>query len=104
MLYEVITGLLFSLPLLSKDSEIIITDSLESASYVQMTLDVLKLFGVHVVMKNGRIKIPGKQKFKTPGEVMVEGDWSNAAFWLCAGAIGTDPLSCGGLDPSYNFV
>ncbi len=92
------TGLLFALPLLGADSEILITDTLESASYVQMTLDIIKQFGIKISWNGKKIRIPGKQSFLTPNEVTVEGDWSNAAFWLCAGALGSDPVCCTGLN------
>ena len=42
--------------------------------------------------------IPGGQQYRSPGRLSVEGDWSNAAFWLCAGAV-SGPVTCTGLSP-----
>ncbi|MEL4105693.1 3-phosphoshikimate 1-carboxyvinyltransferase [Oscillospiraceae bacterium WX1] len=97
---QYITGLLFSLPLLGEDSVINITGALESGPYVDMTLDVLSRFGITVTVAENRFIVPGNQTFRTPGSVRVEGDWSNAAFWLCAGAIGTKSMTVTNLSTS----
>lgn len=85
---QYITGLLFALPLLEKDSKIQLTTALESKPYVDMTLDALKMFNIRVVPTADGFIIPGGQKYISPGKIEVEGDWSNAAFFLCAGALG----------------
>lgn len=93
---QFITGLLFILPLLQADSVIDIEGTLESAPYVAMTIEMLALFGVHAQMENGlRILVPGRQHFR-PMDHDVEGDWSQAAFWVVAGALGS-PLVLDGL-------
>lgn len=97
---QFISGLLLALPLLLGDSTIRVMDILESRPYVDMTLDALCLFGITVREEEDQVfQIPGGQVFSSPQKVRVEGDWSNAAFWLCAGAIGKNPISCTGLDP-----
>jgi 3-phosphoshikimate 1-carboxyvinyltransferase len=58
---------------------------------------MLKLFGVQIAFDGEMFSIPGGQTYHSPGEVGVEGDWSNAAFWLSAGAI-ADCVTCAGLD------
>ena len=73
---QFITGLYFALPLLKNDNDLTITGKLESKPYVRMTLQAMKLFDY-----------PGSQ---SPGEITVEGDWSNGAFWLAAKALGSD--------------
>lgn len=86
---QFITGLLFILPLMAEDSELVITTHMESKSYVDMTLSVLADFGIRV--KNEayrRFAIPGGQKYRA-GRYRVEGDFSQAAFFLCAGAMGS---------------
>lgn len=84
---QFITGLLFSLPLLDGDSEIILTSELESSGYVDMTLEMLRTFGISVTPIHDGWKIPGTQHYhSTDGN--VEADYSNAAFWLAAGALG----------------
>ena len=83
---QFITGLLFALSLLDGESHLEITGKLESAPYVDMTLQALKRFGADV----SRDHIPGKQKLRSPGTICVEGDWSNAAFFLAANALGSE--------------
>jgi 3-phosphoshikimate 1-carboxyvinyltransferase len=92
---QYLSGLLFALPLLSGDSVIRVTGVLESRPYVDMTLDALRAFGVTVIEEDGCFRVPGSQRYRSPGGVSVEGDWSNAAFWLAAGAnvTGLDPDS-----------
>ena len=83
------TGLLFALPLLSGDSTLIYTSLLESMPYVDLTLSVLRQFGVCIEeIKNGW-RIPGSQQYTSPGKAQAEGDWSAAAFWLGANRLGS---------------
>ncbi len=87
---QFISGLLFALPLLPGESRIILTSPLESAGYVRMTLSVLESFGIVINCKDNIFTIPDRQRYLSPGETEAEGDWSNAAFWLAAGAISGD--------------
>ena len=87
---QYISGLLFALPLLDGDSEIALTTRLESAAYVDMTLQALHLFGVRVDVTESGWRVPGGQRYRSPGAAEVEGDWSAAAFWLAADAMGAD--------------
>ena len=96
---QYITGLLLALPLLSGDSTIAIAGRLESSGYVEMTLASLRRFGAAVQAREGGYRIKGGQKYISPGRVKVEGDWSNAAFFLAAGALG-GPVTVTGLDPA----
>ncbi len=100
---QFVSGLLMALPILSEDSSIDILGELESGPYVDMTLDVMADFGIRWIRKESsqgmRYVVPGKQRYVAPKEYRVEGDWSNAAFWLCMGAIGEEPVSVLGLDP-----
>lgn len=87
---QFITGLLFALPLLNGDSTIMITTPLESKGYVDLTLDVLKKFGIKIRNKDYKeFYIPGNQMY-TPTTYVVEGDYSQTAFFLIAGAMGAD--------------
>ena len=83
---QFITGLLFALSIIDEKSRIRITGSLESQPYVTMTLDALSTFGVNI----NDFHINGSVPFRTPGKICVEGDWSNAAFFLTAAALGND--------------
>ena len=91
---QFITGLLFALSLLSGQSRLQVLGKLESAPYVSMTLAAMERFGIscndYCFPRNGR--------FHSPGTVTVEGDWSNAAFFLAAQALGS-PIQVGNLNP-----
>ena len=87
---QFITGLLYALPLLSGDSEILLTTPLESRGYVDMTLDVLEKFGVRVENRDyASFLVPGNQSFRAR-DLTVEADWSNAAFWYAAALLESD--------------
>lgn len=86
---QFITGLLFALPLLEGDSEIHLTTPLESAGYVEMTLSVMRDFGVFAETTKDGWRVKGNQKYRAQ-KYTVEGDWSQAAFFLAAGALGGD--------------
>lgn len=94
---QYISGLMFALPLLDGDSVIELDGKAESEPYIEMTVSALELFGVSTERDGNKWLIRGKQRFISRGEIQVEGDWSNAAFWLCAGAVGKNPLSVSGL-------
>ena len=94
---QYISGLLFALPLLPGTSTLTVTGKVESAPYIEMTLDALRQFGVCVTINNNVYTVSG-QSYCSPGRAVVEGDWSNAAFWLCAGAL-SGPVTVTGLDP-----
>jgi len=96
---QYISGLLMALPLMGESNKIVVSEPIESAGYISMTLDAMEAFsqkpeitkyanGITYHIKNGN--------FKSPGEIAAEGDWSNAAFWLCAGAMpGGNVRLCG---------
>ena len=86
---QFVTGLLLTLPALPGDSQIRFTTSVESGSYIGLTIDALKAFGIAVYSVSGGYDIPGNQVFRSPGRISAEGDWSNAAFWLAAKALGS---------------
>lgn len=94
---QFISGLLFALPLLEGDSEIMILPPVESKPYIDMTIDTLKLFGVNVERESQtEIKIKGSQRYVS-GEFSVEGDYSNAAFFDALNLLGGD-VTVTGLD------
>lgn len=88
------TGLMLALPLLSGSSRLLVQGELESKPYVDMTRQTLALFGVQADLG----EIQGSQRYLSPGRVTVEGDWSNAAFFLTAQALGS-AVSVTGLNP-----
>lgn len=92
---QFITGLLLALPLVDGDSQIILTTPLESVGYVDMTIAVMKSFGVDIQSTDNGYFIKGNQQY-LPQNYTVEGDWSQTAFFLCAGAI-ANAVSVGGV-------
>ena len=85
---QYITGLLMALPILDGDSTITITGEIVSSKYIEITLDVLKYFGIQIEkVDNTSFYIPGNQKYLGKTDLRVQGDWSNAAFWLALGAL-----------------
>lgn len=94
---QFISGLLFALPLCGGDSEIVIEGRLESKPYVDITVDCLRLFGVTVTETECGYAVTGGQRYVSPGAVECEGDLSNAAFFLAAGALSDDFVGVAGL-------
>ncbi len=87
---QFITGLLFALPLVEGDSIIEITSSLESKGYIDLTLQMLETYGIEVINENyQRFIIKGNQQYLAK-DYYVEADFSQAAFYLVAGALGND--------------
>jgi 3-phosphoshikimate 1-carboxyvinyltransferase len=83
---QLLTGLLMALPLTPEDSEIKV-NNLKSKPYIDMTIQILKEFGITVLNDGYKLfRIPGKQKY-IARSYEVESDWSNGAFILVAGAI-----------------
>ena len=77
---QFISGLLFALPTADEDSTIRITSSVESRSYINLTIAALREFGVFAEwVDDYTISVPGRQSYKA-SDVTVEGDWSGAAF------------------------
>jgi 3-phosphoshikimate 1-carboxyvinyltransferase len=91
---QFISGLLFALPLCDGDSEIILTTPLESAPYIDLTIDMLKKAGIEVFPSADGWHIPGGQEYKKY-DYRVEGDWSQAAFLLAMGALGGEIVLTG---------
>lgn len=98
---QYVTGLLMALPLCEGNSRIDIDGVLQSRPYVDMTLDVLKKSGIEVYEGESFFEVRGNQRYNLPEEYIdhIEGDWSNAAFWLVMDAISEGNISCTGLDP-----
>lgn len=86
---QYVTGLLLALPLLDGDSRIILSRPLESASYVDITLEVQRQFGVLCQKCEYGYFIKGGQKYTQSG-LLPEADLSQAAFWLVANKLGAD--------------
>ncbi len=94
---QFISGLLFALPLVEGNSTLTLTGKVESVGYIKITEQVRSIFGITDEFSGSTYKIAGGTKYQSPSETAVEGDWSNAAFWLVAGAISNAPITCRGL-------
>ena len=95
---QFISGLLFSLPLLDGDSKIKLVPPIESKPYIDMTIFTLRDFGVEIEETENTYIVKGNQKYVPPREITIEGDWSNAAFFLSAGALSNEGVTVTGLD------
>ena len=84
---QFITGLLFALPLLNGDSDIVLTSPLQSKPYADMTIDCMAKFGVTVTETESGYHIAGNQTYRA-ADLAVEGDFSQAAFFFAANALG----------------
>lgn len=83
---QFITGLLFASALMPGNSNIQISGKLESEPYVRMTRQVMSDFGINI----SDFTVHGGHPFHSPGCFRIEGDWSNAAFFLAANALGSE--------------
>jgi 3-phosphoshikimate 1-carboxyvinyltransferase len=92
---QFVSGLLFALPLTEEDSEIRLENPLESRQYAEMTIDVMHRFGVEASADAQSFRIRGGQRYR-PSEYTVETDYSQAAYFLGAAALGLD-VKCAGL-------
>ncbi len=97
---QYISGLLFALAIAEGESKLRLEGNVESAPYIFMTLNTLLAFGADVKFNpdDNTFYINGKKRLTSPSSFTVGGDWSNAAFYLCAGAIGQNPVTLQGLD------
>lgn len=94
---QFVSGVLLASPLTGGDCEIRLTSALSSAGYVEMTRRAMRAFGVGSEKTANGFFVPYRE-YRSPGRIDAEGDWSNAAFWLAAGALGGD-VSVAGLSP-----
>ena len=104
---QYISGIMLAAPFMGRTTVIRVHGRIESKPYVNITVDALKAFGVKV---SEQTTTDGTERmtvytidgsgYKSPHTVTVEGDWSNAAFWLCAGAMGRSPITVTGLSLS----
>ena len=90
---QFLTALLMAAPLLNDDLTVQVSGELVSKPYIEITLDVMRQFGVEVSHDNYQsFHIRGGQHYRSPGEIQVEGDASSASYFLAAGAIGGGPV------------
>jgi len=95
---QYISGMLMALPLLNGKSILRVNEPIESQGYIEMTLEMLGKFGQKLGKSRVFYEISGGQKLISPKTILAEGDWSNAAFWLAAGAIQDRTVRVSGLN------
>ena len=95
---QFVTGLLFALAVSPGGGSLRVTGETESADYIRMTEQVLRASGVRIVSRGGLRRVSGGIPFDFPPEVTAEGDWSQAAFFLAAGAMSPRGICLSGLD------
>jgi 3-phosphoshikimate 1-carboxyvinyltransferase len=95
---QFITGLLMALPVLNGNSKIKLIPPVESKSYLDITISVLRKFGIQVEEQENLYIIKGNQKYTSPKEIVTDGDWSNSSFFLCAGALSENGVTVTDLD------
>ena len=79
--------LLFALPLLDGDSTIKVTGKIESEDYIKMTIQTIESMGIKIENIESGYYVKGNQKYRPTESMTVEKDWSNAAFFVCMGAM-----------------
>lgn len=96
---QYISGMLFALSLLNAPSTLNVTGRIQSADYIEMTLKTLRTFKAAPQKTDEGFVVLGYGRFASPKRLQIGGDWSNAAFWLCADAIDGSAVQVSGLDP-----
>ena len=95
---QFLTGLLMALPLRGQAATVEVIGELISKPYIGITLAMLRRFGVEVAQDDWRtFSVAADARYKSPGEIYVEGDASSASYFLAAGAIGGGPVRVEGV-------
>lgn len=96
---QYISGLLLAMPLLKEPCTLEITGEIASESYINLTLEMMRKFGVCPRREKGIFYFSGEETYQAPQEITVEGDWSNAAFFLAMRALKSEEgVTVRGLD------
>ncbi|HXX83031.1 MAG TPA: 3-phosphoshikimate 1-carboxyvinyltransferase [Casimicrobiaceae bacterium] len=95
---QFVSALLMATPLAASGVEIDVVGELISKPYVEITLNLMRRFGVEVELIGAqRFRVPAGAAYVTPGRITVEGDASSASYFLAAGAIGGGPVRVEGV-------
>ena len=95
---QFISGLMLALAVSGRVGKINILGELQSAPYIDITASVIRAFGGRVEFCDNAYVVDAHEGLAVSGELFVEGDWSNAAFPLCLGALGRKSVTVTGLD------
>ena len=95
---QYLTGMLMAAPMSLVPLTIEVEGELVSKPYIDMTIDVMRRFGVEVERSGyERFRLPGGQRYESPGSILVEGDASSASYFLSAAAIGGGAVRVNGV-------
>jgi 3-phosphoshikimate 1-carboxyvinyltransferase len=97
---QYLSALLMAAPLAGSETRIEVEGELISRPYVEITLNLMRRFGVSVAQDGWHSFAVPKTSYSTPGEIRVEGDASSASYFLAAGAIGEGPVRVEGVGRS----
>ena len=90
---QFVSGLLFALPLLDEKSSVTLAGDIQSVDYITMTVRAIKSFGVELDYTDNTYTVKSGS-YSADSEYHVEGDWSNGAFWICAGILTGGNIVC----------
>ncbi len=94
---QYLTGLLLAAPLLGREVVIVVDGELISKPYVEITLNLMRRYGVEVRRDGWRRFVVPAATYRSPGAIAVEGDASSASYFLAAGALGGGPVRVEGV-------
>src|SRR5262249_3234296 len=94
---QFLTALLMALPLTGVNSTVEVQGELISKPYVEITLNVMRRFGVEVKRNGWSVFDVPDATYRSPGRILVEGDASSASYFLAAGALGGGPVRVEGV-------
>lgn len=94
---QYLTGILLAAPLLGREVTVRVEGELISKPYVEITLNLMKRFGIEVKRDGWQTFTVPAATYQSPGEIEVEGDASSASYFLAAGAIGHGPVRVDGV-------
>ena len=96
---QFLSALLMALPLTKKAYEIQVVGDLISKPYIDITLNLLKRFGVEIQNQDYQVfRLPENSTYTAPNELLVEGDASGASYFMAAGLLGKNPIKINGID------
>lgn len=95
---QYVTGMLLSLAAMGGKRLLEVKGKRVSGSYIDITVEILRAFGAEVEQNDVGFSVCAPNRLRSPREITVEGDWSNAAFFLVAGAIGDKGVTVTGLN------
>ena len=98
---QYVSALLLAAPLIDGVTEVVVQKPFESKAYTDLTIEAMGMFGVDVQISQtdtSYVYTVSNQNYTTKGQVVCEGDWSQASVWLALGSLSEDPVGVEGLN------